>query len=308
MKLSRFSSVPVFPLDRKRLRIRFNVPCVNLGPRMTAECSVMRKYLVLVTAFAVTGLGGAAQAATLSYTDTYTYEDHRYSGSTVRRRVADGVVIENTTSAGGFLRLLDAPGFDETLGTLTGVDLWIDYEIPWRVTSQILGFDETVGGDVTTTVSVASDFTLRGIPNVLGVGGATLINRMPLGTAEETSVCEGVAGENCTQQNNFALTAGSPVSASFNDPADLFYFGGRYSSDIRLTTLLVEALSTETSSYVHFGGTVPAAGTASLDPPSITLRTTFHYTPAVVPLPAAAPLFLAGLSLIGFLGWRKRRW
>ena len=52
-------------------------------------------------------------------------------------------------------------------------------------------------------------------------------------------------------------------------------------------------------------GTDPGTSMLSVAP-HVTLSMRDGLTPVFVPLPAALPLFAAGLGLLGWLGWRRR--
>lgn len=253
------------------------------------------KILKARAALAMVGLATATPAVAASYTDTFDITDHFYSGGTVRLSVDNGSVTEDVAQERAVLELFsDAPGFDESRGTLTRVDLSIDYAVPWRVVSRIRGFENSSGGVVSTAVRLTGDLSVRARPDVRFEPTRTLIDKQPLGFMEETSVCSGTPEENCDQQNNFVFDLGSPLLFSFTDPDALFAFGGRYNYFLAITVDLIAAQSTETSRYRHFGGTVPRDGTFSLPPPSATLSTTYHFTP--VPLPAGFLLLPAGLA------------
>lgn len=261
------------------------------------------KILKAQAAMAIAGLATATPAVAASYTDTFDITDHFYSPGTVRLSVDNGSVTEDVAQERAILSLFsDEPGFDESRGTLTRVDLSIDYAVPWRVVSQISGFENSSGGVVSTTVRLTGDLTVQATPDVRFERTRTLIDDQPIGSTEETAVCVGTPGENCLQQNNFVFDLGSPLMVSFTDPDALFAFGGRYDYFIRITADLIAEQSTETSRYRHFGGTVPRDGTFSLPPPSATLSTTYHFTP--VPLPAGVLLLPAGLA--GLLLFRRR--
>ena len=57
--------------------------------------------------------------------------------------------------------------------------------------------------------------------------------------------------------------------------------------------------------FEQFSGSVMER--ADVPPPDLTITFTRRDTPDVIPVPAALPLMLGGLGLLGVMGWRRRR-
>jgi len=99
-----------------------------------------------------------------------------------------------------------------------------------------------------------------------------------------------------TFTNTLLGTAAAGEGIAFNADGTLFGAGGGVVNEIDLLTLAtVASYSTGFSTFA--GGLTSATPFAAISAPP----------PAVVPLPAALPLFGTGLGILGFLGWRRRR-
>ncbi len=116
--------------------------------------------------------------------------------------------------------------------------------------------------------------------------------------------------------SNVGTTTGLGLSAAFNPALDDFAIFLAFAYDLREAALNVTvdpfiALVCPTPATTQNNCTGSSYGLL-LDvihgfPETAVTGITGALAPAPVPLPAALPLFIAGLGALGFSGWRKRR-
>ncbi|MFK5980999.1 MAG: hypothetical protein QM488_19180 [Rhizobiaceae bacterium] len=144
-------------------------------------------------------------------------------------------------------------------------------------------------------------------------GGSAYFDDLSGGKPAGLGVCTTLnSGLQCTPSSDDNITAGEAVKLAFFDaPVDfsgLYFYGSDHDPVIGTDTLLI-AINGGMLSSISFGA-ASAAVYSSID--SIEFGYDGHQfyiggASAVVPIPAALPLFGTGLALMGFLGWRRKQ-
>lgn len=174
---------------------------------------------------------------------------------------------------------LSVQGFDTSLGTLIGVY--------WEITgalASILGVQNdgpnTISGSAFTNV----DFDVESA--LLALGGSP-----DFSVYATTGLVSLGAGESAL----FPVTASTTITGS-ETPGAAFYAPG-----------MIDVLSFTTTSFggSGFGGDITISQATDA---GISFKITYEYQEvSEVPLPAAAPLMMAGMGLFGFISSRRRK-